>query len=67
MSEKRRRFQQSESLRKRLSDEAVRLREKAAKTPPGFEQDRLLRAAREAETAININSWLDSPGLQPPR
>jgi len=34
---------------------------------PCFERDALLRKARQAETAANIDEWLDSPGLQPPK
>jgi hypothetical protein len=27
----------------------------------------LLRKARQAKTALHINDWLSSPGLQPPK
>lgn len=63
----RRRFKQSISLDKRLADRARRLRDEAHGTPPGIERDRLIRLARQAETASHLNEWLASPGLQPPK
>jgi hypothetical protein len=66
MSE-RRRFKQTETLEQRLSDEAAKLRKEALGTPPGIERERLLRRARQAETASKMNDWLTSPGLQPPK
>jgi hypothetical protein len=62
----RRHFKQTQSLEERLADEAQRLRIEARGTPPGVERDRLIRRARQAETAFHINEWLTSPGLQPP-
>lgn len=63
---KRRRFKQSHPLDERLADEARRLREEAAKLPPGIDRERLLRKARQDETALHITQWLSSPGLRPP-
>jgi hypothetical protein len=27
----------------------------------------LIRRARQAETALHLNEWVNSPGLQPPK
>jgi hypothetical protein len=63
----RRRFQQIQSLEHRLSEEAEKIRKEAGGTPPGAERDRLIRRARQAETASHMSEWLSSPGLQPPK
>jgi hypothetical protein len=63
----RRRFKQTESLEKRLVNEAIRLREQAKLLSPGAAREALLRKARQTETASHINAWLNSPGLQAPR
>ena len=39
----------------------------AEKLPYGRERDVLTRKARQLETASQINQWLSSPGLQPPK
>lgn len=63
----RRRSDQTQSLEQRLTDEAVNLRKEARGTPPGIERDRLIRRARQAETALQMNEWLSTSGLQPPK
>ncbi len=65
--EKRRRIKQVTSLNQRLGEEAQRLRKQAQGTPPGIERERLIRRARQAETAGRMNDWLASPGLRPPK
>jgi hypothetical protein len=65
--QERRRFQQIDPLDKRLSEEAVRLRREARGTPPGVERERLIRRARQAETASRMSEWLSSPGLRSPK
>ena len=52
---------------KRLAEEAARLRKEAQGTPAGIERERLIRRARQAETASHMSAWLRSPGLQPPK
>ena len=64
--QKRRRFKQTTTLRERLADEAERCREEAHKLAPGPRRDMLLRQARRDETAMQIDSWLRSPGLRAP-
>jgi hypothetical protein len=61
------RLNQSRSLEERLADESIRLREEAKRLPPGADREILLRKARQAETASQMNEWLRSPGLRPPR
>ncbi len=63
----RRRFKQGAPLELRLADQAERLRKEAKGTPPGIEREKLLRRARQAETAAHMQEWLTSPGLQPPK
>jgi hypothetical protein len=65
--QRRRRFKQTVSLSDRLAEEAARLRERAASMPRGFQRDRLIRKAHQNETAMDIDRWLTSPGLQPPK
>lgn len=64
--QKRRRFKQTTSIDQRLMEEAERLRKEARGTPPGIARERLIRRARQAETAVNIQQWLTSPGLRAP-
>jgi hypothetical protein len=63
----RRRFKQTTSLKERLISFAREVRDKAAALQPGAEQDDLLRRARQADTVSNIDEWVNSPGLQPPK
>nr|WP_146688111.1 hypothetical protein [Bradyrhizobium canariense] len=62
----RRRFKQTSPLDQRLTEQAQRLRKEAQGTPPGIERERLIRRARQAETASHMQEWLTSPGLKPP-
>jgi hypothetical protein len=54
-------------LNQRLAEEVQRLEQEARSVPPGIERDRLIRRARQAETASHINAWLSSPGVQAPK
>jgi hypothetical protein len=62
-----RRIAQTSSLEQRLAQQAVCLRKQAQGTPYGVERERLIRKARQAETASHLSEWLRSPGLQPPK
>ena len=62
-----RRFTQTISLEESLPEEAKRLRKQAQGTPPGIERERLVRRARQLETASRMNEWLTSRGLQAPK
>jgi hypothetical protein len=62
----RRRFEQTQSLEARLSEEGKRLRAEAKLLPPGAVRDEMIRRAWRAEIAAHINEWITSPGLRPP-
>jgi hypothetical protein len=62
----RRRFKQTSSLDQRLIEEVQRLRKKAQGDHPGIERDNLIRKARHAEAAADLQEWLTSPSLRPP-
>ena len=62
----RRRFEQTQALEARLSEEAKRLRAEAKLLPPGATRDEMIRRARQAEIASHLDEWLTSPGLRPP-
>jgi hypothetical protein len=65
--QQRRNFKQTAPLDQRLEQQAKRLRKEAKGTPPGFEREKLVRRARQAETAAHMHQWLTSPGLRAPR
>jgi len=68
MAQKRRRVKHTSTFEERLAEEAVKFREAAENQPLGsVARERLLRRARQAETASHISNWLSSPGLQPPK
>jgi hypothetical protein len=48
-----------------IRDAALRLRAQFLR--PGEKRDDLLRRARQYETAANIDSWVTSRGLEPPK
>jgi hypothetical protein len=60
------RFSQTQLLQDRLLTWTEEVREQAAKLPPGPERDALLKKLRQADTAAQMEDWLNSPGLQPP-
>jgi hypothetical protein len=47
-------------------EQSERAKSEASKLPPGKERERLLRKARQLETARHINDWMSSPGLRKP-
>jgi len=63
---RRRGFKQTTPLDQRLTEQAERLRKEAQGTPPGVLRDKLIRQARQAETASHMQEWLTSRGLQVP-
>jgi hypothetical protein len=65
--QQRRRVKQLLSLSERLEQEAARLRAQAKKLPLGRKREELIRRARQAETATQIEALLTSPGLRAPR
>jgi hypothetical protein len=54
-------------LQDRLALHALRLKEEAQTLGPGAERDAMIQRARQAETASQVDEWLMSPSLRPPR
>jgi len=63
---KRRRQKQTISFKGRLAEWAEKIREQAARLPPGIERDEMLKKASQADTAAHLDDWANSPGLRPP-
>lgn len=63
----RRRFDKTKTLQDRLEDFAKEMRHKADGLAPGPERDELLSKAGQADAAANLDKWMHSPGLQPPK
>ncbi|WP_425905423.1 hypothetical protein [Nitrobacter sp. TKz-YC02] len=55
------------TLQDRLSAWADDLREQAETLAPGPEKDALLQKIAQAEKASELNDWINSPELQPPK
>ncbi len=53
------------TFEERLAKQTARLQQKAAQLKPGPERDDLLQRAREIDTALHINEWLNSPRVPP--
>jgi hypothetical protein len=64
---KRRRFKQNISLQDRLAAYAKEVREHAESLPLGPQRDELMKKARQADTASQMNGWVNAPGIQPPK
>jgi hypothetical protein len=65
--QRRRRFNQFLSLQDRLSAWADTVRKQALALPAGAQREALLKKAHQADTAIHLNEWANSSGLQPPK
>ena len=64
----RQRSRQSTSLNDRLASFAKKLRKQASLLPPGEEKESLLEKAKRADTAwSDVERWVDSLELQPPK
>jgi hypothetical protein len=63
---KRRHHKQTISFKDRLADWAAKIRDQAARLPPGTEREKMLKRASLADTAAHLDDWANSPGLQPP-
>jgi hypothetical protein len=50
-----------------LINQANELLTEAERMPSGVERDRILKRARAIQTEIDVESWANSPGLQPPK
>jgi hypothetical protein len=62
-----RRFKHQITLQDRIVAWAKQVRAQAAELPPGPEREELLKKVRQAETAMHLDDWANSPGLQPPK
>ena len=62
-----RRRSEPNTFDERLNAEKARLREELECANPGQQRDVLERKLRQIETALHINSWVSSAGLQPPK
>ena len=58
---RRHRFKQTSPLSERLESLARLARDRAAGAAPGVEREQLLKRAREAERAMQIDQWLTAP------
>ena len=67
MAKQRRRFKQTISFKDRLMSFAKDLRERAWTMPASERRDDLIERARLADTAVRIDEWANSRGLQPPK
>jgi hypothetical protein len=63
----RRRSQRFLTLTDRLALYANEVRERAALLPPSIERDMLLKKARQADAASQLEDWADSPGSRSPK
>jgi len=54
------------SFSQRLAAQAELLKKEAQRLPPGRARDGILRRVEQIDSAVNIDRWLSSPGLQPP-
>jgi hypothetical protein len=64
---RRRRFKQTLPLGERLLRAARDARDAAKLLPPGLDQNRLLKRAREAEAIAQLEQFLRAPTRYPPR
>lgn len=64
---KRQRIKQSKPLKDRLLEQAQRLREEAEILPNGPLREAAMRRARQVGEAANLDDWLSSSGLRPPK
>ena len=61
------RKKQQTTLQDRVIEWAEEVRHQAVALPPGPDRDMLLKKVRQAETALHLEDWANSPGLQPPK
>jgi hypothetical protein len=61
MKKRRNRLKQSQSLKERLIAHAKQLRVEAKTHPAGTVRDEILLRAEQAEAAVGMSQWLNSP------
>jgi hypothetical protein len=57
----------NQTVEEKWRQQSEAARQEAEKLPYGKPRDALVRKARQLETASQIEQWLSSPGLQPPK
>jgi hypothetical protein len=62
--QRRRRFKQQTSLQDRIAEWAASVRDQINGMRPGPERDELIKKLHQAETAMHLDDWANSPGLQ---
>jgi hypothetical protein len=55
------------SIEEKWHQQSEAAKDEAQKLPHGKEREALVRKARQLETASQINQWLSSPELRPPK
>jgi hypothetical protein len=55
------------TIEQKWLEQSEAAKQEAQNRPYGREREALVRKARQLETASQINQWLSSPGLQPPK
>jgi hypothetical protein len=56
-----------QTIEEKWRQQSEAARKEADKLPYGKQRDALVRRARQLLTASQINEWLSSPALQPPK
>ncbi len=57
----------SKTTTEKWREEREAILKQAEALPHGREREKLLRKARQLETACHVNEWISSPGLQSPK
>jgi hypothetical protein len=55
------------TIEQKCQQQSEAAKSEAEKLPRGKEREALVRRARQLHTASQINEWLSSPGLRPPK
>jgi hypothetical protein len=63
----RRSFDRQTTIRGPISKSTVSVHDRAVTMAPDRDRDEARRKLRQAETAMHLQEWANSPGLQPPK
>jgi hypothetical protein len=55
------------TIEQKLHQQSEEAKSEAEKLPYGKEREALVRKARQLKTASQIDQWISSPALQPPK
>jgi hypothetical protein len=67
MKLRRSRARHEKTFKERLIEQSQLWKAEAERIPRGAARELLLERARQAETALHLDEWLSSSGLQPPK